>query len=49
MKDSELIISVNKDKHNKLFDISHYAIVGDIYEVLPELNKMVDQILEAKR
>lgn len=49
MKDSELIITVNKDKHNKLFDISHYAIVGDIYEVLPELNKMVDQILEAKR
>lgn len=48
MKDSELIISVNKDKHNKLFDISHYAIVGDIYEILPELNKMVDQILEAK-
>ncbi len=27
MKDSELIISVNKDKHNKLFDISHYGIV----------------------
>src|SRR5690554_2602148 len=48
MKDSELIITVNKDKHNKLFDISHYAIVGDIYEVLPELNKLVDQILEAQ-
>ncbi|BCR36838.1 electron transfer flavoprotein subunit alpha/FixB family protein [Mariniplasma anaerobium] len=48
MKDSELIITVNKDKHNKLFNISHYAIVGDIYEVLPELNKLVDEILEAK-
>ncbi len=48
MKDSELIITVNKDKHNKLFDISHYAIVGDIYEVLPELNKLVDHILEGQ-
>lgn len=46
MKDSELIITVNKDKYNKLFDISHYAIVGDIYDVLPELNKLVDQLLE---
>lgn len=48
MKDSELIITVNKDKHNKLFDISHYALVGDIYEVLPELNRLIDQILEAQ-
>ncbi len=49
MKDSELIITVNKDKHNKLFDISHYAIVGDIYDILPELNKLVDHILEVQK
>jgi electron transfer flavoprotein alpha subunit len=48
MKDSELIITVNKDRHNKLFDISHYALIGDVYEVLPELNKLVDDILEVK-
>ncbi len=46
MKESELIISVNSDKHNKLFDISHYSIIGDIYEVFPQLNQLVDQILE---
>jgi electron transfer flavoprotein alpha subunit len=44
MKESELIISVNQDEHNKLFDISHYSIVGDIYTVLPELNKLIDNI-----
>jgi electron transfer flavoprotein alpha subunit len=46
MKESDLIITVNSDIHNKLFDISHYSIVGDIYEVLPELNVLIDQILE---
>jgi len=45
MKDSDLIISVNQDPACKLFQISHYAIVGDIYEVLPELNRLLDQIL----
>lgn len=44
MKEAELIISVNQDEHNKLFDISHYSIIGDIYEVLPELNKLIDQV-----
>ena len=45
MKESELIITVNNDEHNKLFDISHYSIHGDIYEVLPKLNDLLDQIL----
>ncbi len=44
MKEADLIISVNQDEHNKLFDISHYSLVGDLYEVLPELNKLIDKI-----
>lgn len=44
MKESGLIISVNSDPHNKLFQISHYSILGDIYEVIPELNKLLDTI-----
>ena len=48
MKEAELIITVNSDQHNKLFDISHYSIVGDIYQVLPELNLLIDQIMEEK-
>jgi electron transfer flavoprotein alpha subunit len=48
MKQSELIITVNSDPNNKLFDISHYSIVGDIYQVLPELNLLIDRIMEEK-
>ena len=45
MKESELIISINSDKNNKLFEMSHYSIHGDIFEVLPKLNDLLDQIL----
>ncbi len=44
MKESEFIISVNNDPHNKLFEISHYSILGDIYEILPKLTELIDEI-----
>jgi electron transfer flavoprotein alpha subunit len=46
MKNADLIISVNQDPDNKLFEFSHYAIIGDIYKILPELNQLIDEILE---
>ncbi|MFP4177365.1 MAG: electron transfer flavoprotein subunit alpha/FixB family protein [Acholeplasmataceae bacterium] len=46
MKDAELIISVNSDPDNRLFSISDYAIIGDIYEVLPELIRRIDSLEE---
>ncbi|MDL2292057.1 electron transfer flavoprotein subunit alpha/FixB family protein [Acholeplasma sp. OttesenSCG-928-E16] len=49
MKESELIISVNNDPNNKLFSISHYSILGDIYDVLPELNELIDSLLEGEK
>ena len=44
MKESELIISINNDDNNKLFDMSHYTIKGDIYEVIPYLTDMIKAI-----
>ncbi len=37
MNGSDTIISINTDKNAPIFDISHYAIIGDIYEILPKL------------
>jgi electron transfer flavoprotein alpha subunit len=45
MKESEVIISINNDIDNKLFDISHYNILADIYEIIPELNKILEAYL----
>lgn len=43
MKSSDLIISVNNDKNASIFDVAHYCIVGDLYEILPELTQKVKE------
>ena len=37
MDGSEVIIAINADKNAPIFNISHYALVGDIYEIIPKL------------
>lgn len=44
MKDAEVIISVNQDENNRLFELSHYSVVGNVYDILPELNDLIDQL-----
>lgn len=44
IKDAETIISINNDPNSKLFDVSHYSIVGDLYEILPELNELLKEV-----
>ncbi|MBS7610093.1 electron transfer flavoprotein subunit alpha/FixB family protein [Candidatus Bathyarchaeota archaeon] len=37
MRDSEVIIAINKDPSAPIFKFSDYCIIGDLYEVLPAL------------
>jgi len=39
MRDSHLIIALNKDANAPIFGVAHYGIVGDILEILPALTK----------
>ncbi len=42
MNQSELIISINNDASAEIFKHSHYALVGDAYEILPLLIKRLE-------
>ena len=43
MNGSEHIVSINTDKDAPIFDTAHIAIVGDLYEIVPQLIKQLKE------
>lgn len=41
MQDADLIIAINRDKDAPIFEVAHYGIVGDLFQIVPALTRKI--------
>ena len=46
MRTSEKIVAINSDPRADIFEVADYAIVGDLYEIVPRLTAAVRESRE---
>jgi len=49
MQDSDVIIAINRDPEAPIFQIAHYGIVGDLFQIVPAITARIRELRRATR